>query len=62
MSRKQSKRPVVDPETRAFRDAVRDIVDAEGWFELALGSDGDTCVRALPRLGRGGGRGPHGSA
>jgi hypothetical protein len=60
MARKQ-KRTNADPETRAFRDAVRDIVAAEGWFELALGSDSDACVRAMPRLGRGG-HGPQGAA
>jgi hypothetical protein len=61
MSRKQTKRPAVDPETRAFRDAVRDIVESEGWFELALDGAGDTRLRALPRLGRAG-RDPQGVA
>jgi hypothetical protein len=58
---RNKKRPMVDPETRAFRDAVRDIVAAEGWFELALGAEAETRLRAMPRLGRSG-RGPHGAA
>ncbi len=38
-SRRAAARDGVDQAMRAFRDAVRDIVAAEGWFEVALGAE-----------------------
>ncbi len=32
------------PATRAFRDAERDILAAEGWFELSLEPEPRACV------------------